>query len=139
MRRRKEGPDVWCKRLKEAYSARANGATICEWCETNNVDRRQFYYWRQKLTPSGKGAQELSGDTGSIEDLPSKPSKPNPGVTFAEVHLEDMLVDEPFSSGLQAQFESSQIMIQAGGFQVFLGDHFSEKNLEKVMRVLSHV
>lgn len=46
--------EEWKKIIESAGSS---GKTVQEWCDENNINTRNFYYWRKKLREMESGTQ----------------------------------------------------------------------------------
>lgn len=124
--------EEWVIRIAEAESA---GTTIRQWCKEKGISKGSYYYWHKILKEEGMlpGQSEQIYGNGATLTSPSVTRKPVPG--FVEFSLP---VSHSPASVPQTGFSfNSQIMLQLGVCQVFIGDGFSSETLSRVMEVVS--
>ena len=117
----------WTRLIREANSS---GMSILDWCEKNQISKRQYYYWHKHVMQStyrsliDRGFQPPEVIVKEDETRPSEP-------VFAEL-TPPVAVPKPKS-------DDSGITLQTGDIRVCVDRGFSEEDLEKVMRVIGHV
>ena len=118
----------WSGLIKEA---KASGMKISEWCKMNQMTTRKYYYWHNKVMHS---TYTMAVENGVIQTteagrplqaaLPAVPE-------FAELTLPDS--ENEFSLR-----RNPGITIDCGEFTINIDNEFSEGELLKVLRVMSH-
>ena len=125
------------KRMKLTYwsgiikEAKASGMKISKWCDMNQISHRKYYYWHKKVmhdtytTAVESGLIPIATDNSPQASLPAVPE-------FAELAI--------WNEGIEPKHSKSPgISIKCGDFTISVGIDFSEGELAKVLKVLSHV
>lgn len=108
-----------------------------QWCEANGIQYRSYMYWQRKLQMEvidQIDEQEIS--------LPVKSASAVPAV-FADLtdHLEALgtdHVDDPSESDQKPEPFAPELMIQAGGYRIYVNGSVQETTLQRVMKVICH-
>ena len=133
--------------------ARSSGLSARAWCIENGISPHQFYYWRNKCSVAnatlGTESGRISEQASITRSLSSRKSKKENDVVltgthaFAELDMSVLHSDAEPNRRQSAEslpaFLQPEIMIRQGECTIILGKEFSESNLEKVMRAISHV
>ena len=118
----------WAGIIKEA---RASGMKISKWCEMNQITDRQYYYWHKKVMHDTYAMALESGMVPAADVSPSQPALPAaPEFTELTIPGEDI---KPRQSG------DPGIDIRCGKFTINVSSEFSEGELLRVLKVVSHV
>jgi len=118
----------WSGIIKEANSS---GMKISRWCEMNQISHRKYYYWHKKVMHDTytnaveTGLMPASTDNTPQATLPAVPE-------FAELAMADGDIGPRHR-------KDPEISIRYGDFMINVDAEFSERELEKVLRVVSHV
>ncbi|MBQ3863743.1 MAG: hypothetical protein II790_06875 [Schwartzia sp.] len=112
---------TWARIIAEAE---ASGMGIRKWCEKNGVKDGTYYYWHKLVRVNGMLPCRAAGSAASKEEE---------GGGLAEI---DLTAPAPFGSFMSFPFET-QLMIQKGSCQVFIGNGFSSQVLSRVLEVIS--
>ena len=119
----KTGLEMWAERIN---AAKSSGMKITKWCELNGITESRYYYWHRKACVSGliPGAQNdpQCTDNGQVCGQPSQ--------DFVELDIPQGFTEE------RNYLFKSQVMIQCGKSQVFVGDDFSPQTLAHVLEVI---
>lgn len=99
-------------------TCRESGMTVKTWCQKNDVNEKQFYYWQRKLRETAISA--LPEGTAKLPKfvplLPSVKTSALPLATFIP-----------------------SMVIRVGTASIELSDHVPPELLASVLRVISHV
>lgn len=115
--------EQWLRIVKECNS-RDQSISKSQWCHTNGVNIKSFYYWqrqfRNELLIQGAGS---AAQVPAFVDITSQVSR---SATISEVAVsaERTLVPE--------------LMIQYGDFRVYVSGAVREQTLDTVMKILRH-
>ncbi len=118
----------WSGIIKEA---RASGMKISKWCEMNQITERQYYYWHKKVMHDTYTMALMSGMVPAIDVNQSQPELPAVP-EFAELTVPDTDIKPK-------QKECPGINIRCGEFTINVDEAFSERELSRVLKVMSHV
>ena len=125
------------KRMKLAYwtgivkEANSSGMKISEWCDTNHISRRKYYYWHKKVMGE---TYALAVENGLLPDAENKPSEKKLPVVpeFAELVV-------PATDVTHKPSNDPGISIQWNDFTITVNPDFSERELAKVLKVMHNV
>ncbi|MBR2256166.1 MAG: hypothetical protein IJ899_02285 [Blautia sp.] len=123
----------WVRLIAEAESC---GMTIRKWCKENGISKGSYYYWHKILRTEGL----LPCQAGKITDEKnSGMTKEQKGVQipdFFEMPLPNAVYGSPRVQNGCNCFET-QIMVQRGQCQVYIGNDFSAETLARVLEVIA--
>lgn len=124
--------EEWVIRIAEAESGET---TIRQWCKEKGISKGSYYYWHKILKQEGLLPAQSEQIYGNKATLSSTSVTHKTVPDFVEIPL---TVGHSPASIPQTGFSfNSQIMLQLGGCQVFVGDGFSSETLSRVMEVVS--
>jgi hypothetical protein len=117
----------WTSIIREANTS---GKTVEQWCRTNQISIRSYYYWHKQVMHSTYKTLVENGFQPPLE-LPEEDSAKMmaPVPVFAELRPPAERKQESTAAG---------IILESGNFKIRVEDGFSEECLEKVIRVISH-
>ena len=124
-------------RMKLAYWAniiresKTSGMKISEWCVSNQISIRKYYYWHKKVMHS---TYTLAVENGYLPDNDNGGSSDKLSVApdFAELSV-------PNAGVVSEKNNDSGISIKSTGFTIEVGANFSEGGLMRVLKVIQHV
>lgn len=118
----------WTRVIKEAKSS---GEKVCDWCRMNQISKRQYYYWHNKVMHD---TYEMAVRSGLLPETGSGPYKQNlpSAPEFAELTV-------PEKKAVDAQGTNAGINIKWNDFLIQVDPGFSEKELVRVLGVMRHV
>ena len=118
----------WAELIRES---KASGMKISEWCVSNQISIRKYYYWHKKVMHS---TYTLAVENGYLPDInnegPADKSLATPD--FAELSV-------PNDCNVPGRVNDSGISIKRNGFTIEVGLNFSEGGLMRVLKVMQHV
>ena len=118
----------WANLIRES---KTSGMKISEWCVSNQISIRKYYYWHKKVMHS---TYTLAVENGYLPDIDNPRSSDElPAVPdFAELSVPngDVKLDKN---------NDSVISIKRNGFAIEIGSDFSEEGLLRVLKVIQHV
>ena len=129
--------DEGTKQMKLAYWAgiikesKSSGMMISEWCRINQISRRQYYYWHNKVMHDSYELAVRYGllpDTGIEQPGREVPAEPE----FAELTMPDADKED-------GHYRDPGINITWNGFTIEVSHGFSEVELARVLEVMKHV
>ncbi len=108
-----------------------------QWCEANGIRYRSYMYWQKKLQMDVIGQIEEQGISLPVRFESAVPA------AFADLtdHLETLSSnqeDDPSESDQKPEPPAPELMIQTGGFRIYVNGSVQESTLQKVMRVICH-
>lgn len=118
----------WSGIIKEA---RASGMKITKWCEMNQITERQYYYWHKKVMHDTyimaleSGMVPTTDVNQSQQELPAVPEFAELTVSGADIKTKPK--------------ECPGINIRCGEFTINVDEAFSERELLRVLKVMSYV
>jgi transposase-like protein len=99
---------------------RTSGMTVKAWCQENNVDEKQFFYWERRVR------EELCTSV-------QTPEKEQPSV-FAQLPIHTCHKETP-----QSDMFRPDLVISIGDYRLELANQTSPELLEAVLKVIHHV
>ncbi len=107
----------------------ANKASVSkkEWCRQNGINLKAFYYWQRKIRKAALTALEEAADTDQCQ-------VPAPSSDFVELSFPSP--PHTISDTACAQSLVPELMIQAGGCQIYVTGSVQEHTLNTVMKVI---
>lgn len=99
---------------------RSSGITVKAWCQENNVDEGQFFYWQRRVR------EELCTSVQTTEKEQT--------TVFAPLPIQAYNKETPRSD----QFRPD-LVISVGDYRLELGNQTSTELLEAVLKVIHHV
>lgn len=129
--------EQWRQIINEQLNS---GVTVKDWCSQHDITPRQFYYWKKKLID--QALDSMQDENRSGRSLPSVQSGTE--AAFAEQAVVFSELREPDFPGQtcsehDAFSPQDGLVIRYGAFAVVARGSVNESNLEKVLRVISHV
>lgn len=116
------------KAVIEQCQSRPEGQTITQWCEQNNVNENQYYYWQRRIRK--KAFLELSSA------LPACAPQET-AVAFAEIPV---LSDNRETTALDSFNEfRPEAVIRRGEVVIGLRNSISDRLLGRILKEISHV
>ena len=118
----------WTGIIKESKSS---GMKVSEWCLENHISIRKYYYWHKRVM---HGAYDAAVETGLLPapdaDSFSVASAKVP--EFAELSIPNKTITREQDNG-------PGVKIRFHDFTISVDEGFSERELAKVLQVMSHV
>lgn len=118
----------WTDIIKKSKSSRMK---ISEWCATNQISVRKYYYWHKKVMHDTYDLATKKGLLPAPElavIVPATQKTPE----FTELSLLD-------KAAFQERTDHSGISIKYNSFTIFVDQGFSERELAKVLQVMNNV
>lgn len=118
----------WSGIIKEA---KASGMKITKWCEMNQITKRQYYYWHKKVMHE---TYTMVFESGMVPTTDINQSQQELPVVheFAELTV-------PGADIKSKQKDTPGINIRCGEFTINVDEAFSERELLRVLKVMSYV
>jgi len=118
----------WANLIRES---KTSGMKISEWCVSNQISIRKYYYWHKKVMHS---TYTLAVENGYLPDIdnPRSSDELPAAPDFAELSV-------PHREAELDKNNDSVISIKRNGFAIEIGSDFSEEGLRRVLKVIQHV
>ena len=118
----------WANLIRES---KTSGMKISEWCVSNQISIRKYYYWHKKVMHS---TYTLAVENGYLPDIdnPRSSDELPAAPDFAELSV-------PHRDAELDKNNDSVISIKRNGFAIEIGSDFSEEGLRRVLKVIQHV
>ena len=118
----------WANLIRES---KTSGMKISEWCVSNQISIRKYYYWHKKVMHS---TYTLAVENGYLPDIdnPRSSDELPAAPDFAELSV-------PHRDAELDKINDSVISIKRNGFAIEIGSDFSEEGLRRVLKVIQHV
>lgn len=125
------------ERMKLAYWAgiikesRTSGMKISDWCASNQISIRKYYYWHKKVMHD---TYALAVESGYLPDADARGLTDGPPAfpDFAELSVPNVGTSSNRNNG-------SGISITRNGFTIEISSDFSEGGLLRVLKVMQNV
>ena len=118
----------WANLIRES---KTSGMKISEWCVSNQISIRKYYYWHKKVMHS---TYTLAVENGYLPDIdnPRSSDELPAAPDFAELSV-------PHREAELDKNNDSVISIKRNGFAIEIGSDFSEEGRRRVLKVIQHV
>ena len=129
----------WAGIIQEAATS---GLTKTEFCARKGIDRRQFFHWQKQIreyvlenNPELGLPAPPHGQMHQIREVNSQimPALP----VFCEITPREETHPAPAAQRPEISF-NPEALIQAGPYQVYVGDSTSERTLSMILSVIRH-
>lgn len=116
------------KAVIEQCQSRPEGQTIAQWCEQNDVNENQYYYWQRRVRK--KAFLELPSALPACEPQET-------AVTFAEIPV---LTDNREAATPDSFHEfRPEAVIRRGDIMIGFKNSISDRLLGRILKEMSHV
>jgi len=99
---------------------RTSGITVKAWCQENNIDQKQFFYWQRRIR------EELCTSVQTQEEEQTK--------VFAPLQINGCNKETSRSALFRPD-----LVINIGDYRLELGNETSPELLKSVLKVIHHV
>lgn len=123
------------RRIVDDCINREPGVSKRQWCQDNNIKFRSLMYWQRKFQ-----LEAINQMSTTRIALPT-PAAPADAPVFVDVTTQVGSAQKVSDSLPQEQEPISpapELMIQAGGYRIYVNRSVREATLEKVIKVLAH-
>jgi hypothetical protein len=121
----------WEKLIEEAARS---GLSVSEFCTQHNLSTNLFYRKAKSLGYMAEGKRTEKWEAAAS----GNPGPCNPMPAFVAVPLGLVEGSRSCTCSEQHGTPQPQIIIRYGGFQIALGDRFSDESLRRVLEVVAH-